>query len=58
MRKQKRLLVSIYNNKNWYLNGELHRDNDQPAIIYLDGTMSWYRYGSYLRWVYIKDHCL
>jgi len=26
--------------------GELHRDDDQPAIIQADGTMHWYQYGN------------
>ncbi len=28
----------------WYLNGELHRE-DGPAIIKRDGTKAWYQYG-------------
>ena len=26
-------------------NGEIHRDNDQPAVIYPDGTKYWYQNG-------------
>lgn len=26
-------------------NGELHRDNDEPAMICPDGTKKWYQYG-------------
>lgn len=29
----------------WYCMGELHRDNDLPAIIYIDGFKSWYQHG-------------
>jgi len=29
----------------WKKNGCLHRDNDLPAFIYLDGDLSWYRNG-------------
>jgi len=25
----------------WRMNGRLHRDNDQPAVIYPDGTQEW-----------------
>jgi hypothetical protein len=28
--------------KEWCINGELHRDNDLPAIEYTDGTKEWY----------------
>ena len=27
------------------VNGELHRDNDQPAITYADGSTWWYKHG-------------
>jgi len=44
----------IYNDENDYKleygekiwrnkEGQLHRDNDQPAIIYADGTQEWYK---------------
>lgn len=26
----------------WYMNGKLHRDQDQPAIIRADGTREWW----------------
>lgn len=29
----------------WYKDGELHRDGDQPAIIYDDGSRYWYQHG-------------
>ena len=25
----------------WYINGQLHRDNDQPALISAEGTQMW-----------------
>jgi len=28
--------------KEWYKYGEYHRDDDQPAVILLDGTKIWY----------------
>jgi hypothetical protein len=34
---------------NWYTNGQLHRDGDQPAIIYRDGSKSWYKNGEKYR---------
>ena len=29
----------------WHQNGRLHRDGDQPAIIWANGTQSWYQNG-------------
>jgi hypothetical protein len=29
----------------WYLNGELHRDEDEPAVIFADGARIWYKNG-------------
>ena len=29
----------------WYKEGKIHRDNDQPAVIYADGTKSWCKEG-------------
>ena len=29
----------------WYKNGELHCDNDLPAVTKLDGTALWYKDG-------------
>jgi len=29
----------------WYKNKSYHRENDLPAIIYIDGSMSWYKNG-------------
>ena len=35
--------VDQYGNKFWYNSkGELHRENDLPAIEYADGRKSWY----------------
>ena len=28
----------------WYTNGKLHSNDNQPAIIYLNGTQCWYHY--------------
>jgi len=40
------------NNRLWYKNGNFHRDNDKPAIIWYSGYMTWYRNGKYLRGSY------
>lgn len=29
----------------WRLRGELHRDNDQPALYHADGSIAWYQHG-------------
>ena len=31
--------------QHWFLYGKRHRDNDQPAIIWKDGTSFWYKDG-------------
>mgnify|MGYP001809903921 CR=1 FL=1 len=38
--------VKVFDNggKEWFLNGQLHRD-DGPAIEYADGAKSWYKEG-------------
>ena len=33
----------------WYLNGQLHRDGDQPAVIDADGTKEWWRNNEQIR---------
>jgi len=37
----------------WYVifrkNRQLHRDNDLPAIVCVDGTKSWYQNGIFIR---------
>jgi hypothetical protein len=33
----------------FYYQNELHSFNDQPAIIYANGTMKWYQHGKYHR---------
>ena len=42
----------IHNNgtKKWFnKDGQLHRDGDQPAVIWADGTRLWYRDGGLYR---------
>lgn len=29
----------------WYQYGRLHRDNDEPAIIFPDGKKQWFKHG-------------
>lgn len=32
-------------NQAWFKDGELHRDNDLPAVIHINGTQKWYQNG-------------
>jgi CRISPR/Cas system CMR-associated protein Cmr5 small subunit len=42
--------IDEYGNKEWYnASGELHRDNDLPAIEYKSGDKEWYVNGKYHR---------
>lgn len=45
--KERNMTVEVLENgtKKYYCNGELHRDNDLPAIEYVDGTKCWYQNG-------------
>jgi hypothetical protein len=36
-------------NKYWFKNNNYHRDNDKPAIIYSNGTMSWWESGELIK---------
>jgi hypothetical protein len=36
------LQIRRNNSKYWYMNGNNHRDGDHPAILYRDGTKSYY----------------
>ena len=33
--------IDEFGDKYWYLNGKLHRENDLPAVEYIDGTKWW-----------------
>jgi hypothetical protein len=35
--------------KEWRVNGELHRDNDLPAVEYANGDRAWYTRGEHAR---------
>ena len=38
--------IDIYGDKRWFNEeGQLHRDNDLPAVIYADGSQFWYKNG-------------
>jgi hypothetical protein len=32
----------------WLKNGEIHRDGDEPAVIWADGTRDWYKNGQWV----------
>ena len=38
------VIISVYFIE-WYKDGKWHRDNDQPAIIYSDGSRYWFKNG-------------
>jgi len=39
-------MITCYNgDKVWYYNGQIHRNEDLPAIICANGDKMWYRYG-------------
>ena len=44
-RKLYSYLVIEYGDKYWYQNGNLHREEDLPAIEYTDGSQQWYKEG-------------
>ena len=33
----------------WWKHGELHRDNNQPACYWDDGTIEWYIDGQFIK---------
>ena len=35
--------VDLNGSKEWYKNGQLHREGDEPAYIYADGSKCWYK---------------
>jgi len=41
--------INKYNNMFWYKNGNYHRDNNKPAIIWNNGDMFWWNYGEFVR---------
>ena len=45
MKEQPQCKVDEYGNKEWFLNGSLHRE-DGPAVEYANGTKEWYLHGN------------
>jgi len=42
----KYIVIDEKGTKRWYQNGQLHRDNDKPAVIYSNnGKKEWYQNG-------------
>lgn len=42
--------VDAEGTKRWYnALGQRHRDNDDPAVVYVDGTRHWYQNGAFHR---------
>lgn len=37
--------ISTYDEKLWYYNGRLHRDNDKPASVTQYGDLAWFKHG-------------
>ena len=37
--------VDVYGTRYWYKNGKQHREGDQPAVIWADGSQEWYKNG-------------
>jgi hypothetical protein len=42
--KDKALSIKISGNF-WYHNNLLHRENNKPSVVYVDGRSFWYRFG-------------
>ena len=43
--KENNSIIDKEGTKKWYKNGQLHRNNDLPALIISDGTKKWYQNG-------------
>jgi hypothetical protein len=43
--KHQSTVISDDGTQRWYQNGKLHRDDDQPAVIYANGRCDWYQDG-------------
>jgi hypothetical protein len=39
------MMKNCEGNKEWTVNGKMHRDGDKPALIYPGGTSCWFKYG-------------
>jgi hypothetical protein len=38
-------IIEAFGRQCWYQHGKLHRDGDQPAFIYRDGSRWWFQHG-------------
>jgi len=47
--KSNRPFVDRCGSKYWFKNNQSHRDNDQPAAIWSDGSKSWYKNGTFMK---------
>jgi hypothetical protein len=41
--------IDYYGSNFWYKQKKLYRDNDQPAVVYSDGTKRWYKNGKFIK---------
>jgi hypothetical protein len=39
------MVTSVHGDKEWYANGKLHREGNQPAVIRANGAQVWYVHG-------------
>ncbi len=42
-------VMDEFGNKRWHKNGQRHRENDLPAVIWADGAQFWYKNGEFHR---------
>jgi hypothetical protein len=42
-------IINRWNSIFWYKNSLRHKDNDKPAIEYVDGTKEWYQNGKLIK---------
>jgi hypothetical protein len=42
-------VIMANGDREWYQNGQLHREGNEPAVIRADGTREWYRNGEFIR---------
>jgi hypothetical protein len=41
--------IYYFGDKYWYINGKIHRENDNPAIIRSDGIKKWFINGEFIK---------
>jgi len=43
-------IIDEFGNQRWVnKDGQFHRENDLPALIYKDGSKSWFKNGEFIR---------